>query len=164
MDYNDFENILNAYFFKDMLQNMLQNHFFLENVNTFLEACCAGYTLYILYIIQYTYLWTISVNQFMKTMLIQQSVGLHFKEKEIETYEKSWNALICIKSARQLLLAQLKQDNDYHGISLLILWPLKLTLAASSSVSWKLVDSLKRCTWQRKAKLSTDNESNPVHC
>ena len=58
MDYNDFENILNAYFFKDMLQNMLQNHFFLENVNTFLEACCAGYTLYILYIIQYTYLWT----------------------------------------------------------------------------------------------------------
>ena len=56
MDYNDFENILNAYFFKDMLQNMLQNHFFLENVNTFLEACCAGYTLYILYIIQFTYL------------------------------------------------------------------------------------------------------------
>jgi len=78
MDYNDFENILNAYFFKDMLQNMLQNHFFLENVNTlFLEACCAGYTLYILYIIQYTYLLTNSVNQFMKTMLTQQSVGLH---------------------------------------------------------------------------------------
>ena len=105
-----------------------------------------------------------SVNQFMKTMLTQQSVGLHFKEKEIETFEKSWNALICIKSARQLLLAQLKQDNDYHGISLLILWPLKLTLAASSSVSWKLVDSPKRCTWQKKAKLSTENESNQGHC
>ena len=82
MEYNDFENRLNAYFFKDMLQNMLENHFLLENVNTlFWKRAVQD--------IQNTYLLTNSVNQFMKTMLTQQSVGLHFKEKEIETYEQS---------------------------------------------------------------------------
>ena len=28
MEYDDFEKILDAYFFKDMLQNMLQNYYF----------------------------------------------------------------------------------------------------------------------------------------
>ena len=89
MEYNDFENILNAYFFKDMLQNMLQNHFLLENINTLFwkravqDIHCISCILYNIHISER------SVNQFMKTMLIQQSVGLHFKEKEIETYEKS---------------------------------------------------------------------------
>ena len=57
MEYNYFENILNAYFFKDMLQSMIQNHFFLENVNTlFWKRAVQD-------IIQYTYLLTNSVTQ-----------------------------------------------------------------------------------------------------
>jgi len=56
MEYNDFENRLNAYFFKDMLQNMLENHFLLENVNTlFWKRAVQD--------IQNTYLLTNSVTQ-----------------------------------------------------------------------------------------------------
>jgi len=56
MEYNDFENRLKAYFFKDMLQNMLENHFLLENVNTlFWKRAVQD--------IQNTYLLTNSVTQ-----------------------------------------------------------------------------------------------------